>query len=57
MDEAVTTAALAEKTGMGQEKARQIFQGAYTALEGDKEMGRGGDFLLVLKGLLIACWA
>ena len=43
VDEAVTSGTLAEKTGMSQEKARQIFQEAYAALE--RRMGgrsRGG---------------
>ena len=56
VDEAVTSAALADKTGMSQEKARQIFQEAYAALErrmggrsrgageqGRRRTGRGGD--------------
>ena len=41
VDEAVTSEALAEKTGMNQEKARQIFQEAYAALE--RRMGSGQE--------------
>lgn len=41
VDEAVTSEVLAEKTGMSREKARQIFQEAYAALERRLE-GRQG---------------
>jgi hypothetical protein len=40
VDEAVTSEALAEKTGMSWERARQIFQHAYTALERRLEGGQ-----------------
>jgi len=45
VDEAVTSEALAEKTGMSRERARQIFQEAYAALErrmgGQEQRSRG----------------
>ena len=40
VDEAVTSEALAEKTGMSWERARQIFQYAYAALERRLEGGQ-----------------